>query len=505
MEDLRRLVKIISKRKQRQFPLLELKSINENSSKENIFFRYIKKGIVSTDDEASKLIYGTKSDDDRFRMLKSRLKQKLLNHMFFLDLTENNHKVSNQYEQECIQQLHQAKMLLFTGELKLARSLVLKALTVAERCEFTKYIIDSLEDLVRIYSENCQPHLFDDIVSRLSEARELYKLETEAREHFYYIKMMVVKSVNSRKKNLENAAESIEKVHQVWKKTKSYNVFEYLMQLHLLHKSLTGDFAGIVDFLKEVEKGSFEGHELNSNRLDQAQIIRSMSHAYFRAWEFEKGMQYVEKHLEEIDSSGLDWFQLNDTYFHLAVHNKSYKKATEIIDSIFENKVFDRLSEEEQDRWKLYNVYLQLIYAGNFYIRNVNIKNVIENIPEYHKDREGFNVALIILQFLYFIGQGDLEELVTRRDELKRYMANHFKENFSYRSRTIYKLLNIVVENELDVKAIQQKSRYLLKKLDEHKIVGDAYQEMEIIPYGDLWDLIVRMLKSGVVRGFSLE
>jgi phosphorylcholine metabolism protein LicD len=142
MEDLKRLVSIITKRKQRQYPLLELKSINENSSKENVFFRYIKKGIVNTDDDASKLIYGTKSDDDRFRMLKSRLKQKLLNHFFFLDFTENNQKVANQYEQECIQQLHQARMLIFTDEIKIARSLVLKALTTAERCEFTKHIIE---------------------------------------------------------------------------------------------------------------------------------------------------------------------------------------------------------------------------------------------------------------------------------------------------------------------------------------------------------------------------
>ena len=72
--------------------------------------------------------------------------------MFFLDFTENNQKLSSQYEQECIQQLHQAKMLLFTGENKVARSLVLKALTTAERCEFTKHIISSLEELVEIYS-----------------------------------------------------------------------------------------------------------------------------------------------------------------------------------------------------------------------------------------------------------------------------------------------------------------------------------------------------------------
>ena len=198
MEDLKRLVKIISKRKQRQFPLLEFKGVNENSSKENIFFRYIKKGVVNTDDEASKLIYGTKSDDDRFRMLKSRLKQKLLNHIFFLDFTESHQKPSSQFEQECIQHLHQARMLLHTGEYKVAKNLVLKALTAAERCEFTKYIIISLEELVQIYSDNCQPHLFEDITKQLAEARKLYEKEVEAREHFYFIKMMIVKSVNSR-------------------------------------------------------------------------------------------------------------------------------------------------------------------------------------------------------------------------------------------------------------------------------------------------------------------
>ncbi|MCK5703938.1 MAG: hypothetical protein KAI29_22425, partial [Cyclobacteriaceae bacterium] len=277
MEDLKRLVRIISKRKQRQYPLLELKSINENSTKENIFYRYIKKGIVNSDAEAAKLIYDSKSDDDRFRMLKSRLKQKLLNHMFFLDFTDNNQKVANQYEQECIQQLHQAKMLLFTGENKTARSLILKVVTTAERCEFTKYLISSLEDLVRIYSDNCQPHLFDEVIDNLNKSRILYKKEEEAREHYYYIKMMIVKSVNSRKKNLEKAAKSVKVLEKLWKETKSFNIFEYLYKLILLHKELTGDFKGIITLLHEIEVGKFNGYPLNKYRTETSQVVRSMA------------------------------------------------------------------------------------------------------------------------------------------------------------------------------------------------------------------------------------
>ncbi|NJN28465.1 MAG: hypothetical protein HC819_22080 [Cyclobacteriaceae bacterium] len=85
---------------------------------------------------------------------------------------------------------------------------------------------------------------------------------------------------------------------------------------------------------------------------------------------------------------------------------------------------------------------------------------------------------------------------------MKTYMSNHFKENFSYRTRTMYKLLNIVVENELNLKSIQFKSRYLVKKLQENQVVGNAYTEFEIVPYEHLWELIINMLKYNELRSF---
>jgi len=501
MEDLKRLVKIISKKKQRQFPLLELKGINENSSKENIFFRHIKRGTVNTDDEAAMLLYNTKSDDDRFRMLKSRLKQKLLNHVFFLDFTENNQKSANQYEQECVQYLHQAKMLLFTGEIKVAKNLVLKALTIAERCEFTKYILQSLEDLIQIYSQTCQPHLFEDVINRVRSVRSLSNREVEAMEDFYHIRMMIVKSVNSRKQNLAKAASIIKKLEKLWGETKSFNVFEYLSQLTLLYKKLTGDFAGIISFLKDVELGMYKGHSLNIYRLDNIQIINSISYAYLRAWDFEKGLSYVEKNIGLFDKTSLDWFQINEIYAHLLIRVKKYKDALAIMQNVQDSKSFGINSTEDREKWILYSAYLQMIYAGNFLSSNFNFRPIIRDLPEYHKDREGYNFALIVFQFLYFLEIRDMKELTKRRDELKRYMSNHFKENFSYRSRTIYKLLNIVVENDMDLKPIQIKSRYLVSKLKENQIVGDVYQEIEVLPYEHLWDLTVRLLRQDT-RGF---
>ncbi len=502
MEDLKRLVRIISKRKQRQYPLLELKSINDNSSKENIFFRYIKKGIVESDDDASNLIYGTSSQDDRYRMLKSRLKQKLLNHTFFLDFTDSNQKVSHQYEQECVQQLHQAKMLLFTSEKKIAKSLVLKALTTAERGEFTKHIVASLEELVGIYSNNCQPHLFDNTIEQLEKVRVLYAKEQAARERYYYIKMMVVKSVNSRKKNLEKTTEEIDLLYKLWKETNSYNIFEYFYKLKLLYLELIGDFESIIPFLTEINTGKFEGKEINPYRLDKRHIAYSQAYAYLRSKDLKKGLEYAEQQLELFDPNSSNWFSYMENYFLLAMHGVQYQKAFQIIDQVFESKLFLKLSPDARERWKLYNAYLHYAYSGNFYMRNFNYASFLEQVPEYDKDKEGFNVAVLILQFLYYVERGELKSLIERRDALKKYMANHFKENFSYRTRTFFKLLNIVVENSLDIKMVQMKSRYLINKMQETPVVGDAFTEIEIIPYEHLWDLMLNMIKYQRIRQF---
>jgi hypothetical protein len=500
MEDLKRLVQIIIKRKQRQYPLLELKGVTENSSKENIFFRYIKNGTIDGDEEAANLLYGAAGDDDRYRMLKSRLKQKLLNHLFFLDFTENNQKLSHQYEQECIQYLHQARMLIFTGERKVARNLVQKAQTIAERCEYTRHLITSLEELMRLYSENHQPHLFESTVEELHKARQLYQKEQEAEELYYYITMMVVKSVNSRKKNIDKAQKSIRQIEKLWNETKSFNIFEYHFKLAVLYKKLVGEFSDVIPLLEDLDKGKYNGQSLNEFRIDPRHVAQEMAYALLRTNQIERGLEYVEEKLPFFDQLTNEWFDIYETYFMLAIHGRNYRLAFQVIDQVFENKLFVKLEKEVREKWRLYNAYLHYAYSGNFYMRNFNFSDFIEKIPEYDKDKEGFNVAVIILQFLFNVERGDMQALAKERDALKEYMANHFKENFSYRTRTFYKLLNIVVENKLDMKKIQAKTRYLTNKLQEASAVGDSFAEMEIIPYEHLWELMMNMVRYFKIR-----
>ncbi len=494
MEDLKKLVRIIIQRKQRQYPLLDLKG--DNTSKENIFFRHIRNGDVGSDDDAARLLYDAGGDDDRYRMLKSRLKQKLLNHLFFLDFTNKNKSTAEQMELECIQFLHQARILQFAGELRIARGLLQKALTIAERGEYTNHKIHGLEDLVAILSKNHQPHLFESTFEALTESRKTFIEEESARHDYLLMEMMVVKSVNSRRKNMERVEKTIGKLYQQWEKSNSYNVFENFMDLTILFHRLSGDYDKLMPFLSEVESGSYHGKTLNPYRIDTNKIILEKAHVYLKLKELGKGLEYMSQNEQFFDPRRIEWFSFMETYFLMAMQNRDYQLAAALEEKVYTNKYFENNDPDCILKWRIYSAYLLFAYSRNFNgIRN-GYADLLEKIPEYDKEYEPEQVAILILQFIYYTEMRDLEAVKARRDAIKKYISNHFKENFSYRTRTFYKLLNIITGNDLDVKAIQNKTRYLLRKLPEVQVVSDVYTELEIIPYEHLWDMIFNMIQN---------
>jgi hypothetical protein len=234
---------------------------------------------------------------------------------------------------------------------------------------------------------------------------------------------------------------------------------------------------------------------LNAYRLDLKYIALSKGWALLKGGQWKNGLAYLESKKDLFQLADADKYRYMEIYFMIAIRDRNYKLGFQLVDDVLESKSFTKLDMSEQDKWHLYNAYINYAYAGNFYMRNASYTEFIKEIPVYDKDREGYQVAILFLQFLYFAEQGDVEALRKRRNVIKKYMANHFKENFSYRTRTFYKLINIVVENNLDLRQIQNKTRYLLGKLPNNQVVNDAFKELEIIPYEQLWDLLLNAIR----------
>ncbi|MFA0961242.1 hypothetical protein AB9P05_05525 [Roseivirga sp. BDSF3-8] len=500
MEEIARLVKIVTKRGKKNIQLLDLKSDNDLNSKEMQLFNKIKEGKVGSDKDAAYEIYGEEKVDYRYRMLKSRLKQKLLNHLFFLDFNDSQIKASHHDEQECLNFLHQGRMLLKFGDLGIAEKILNKAINLAKGSEFNYIILDSLKLLRFIYASRVRPVMYDKNKEKLEHYKKLIKLEEEAAELYFKVKVELNRSVSSRKENLQFAEDGIETLRKLWEKTDSYNIFEHYHLLNVWFHELTGNYAKVIEITNHIDE-QYKKTIINRKRFDDRFNKFAKIYAYLRIKDYKNGLAQAKEYVKSFSRYSTNWFSFMENYFLLAMHSRDYTLSGELLQEVERNPNYNKISELAKERWNLYTAYLQFINPTNRVNRSFNYYDFVSTVPEYSKDKEGFNLAILVLQYLYYLENKDLDALMFRVESLKKYMSRHFKETFSTRTVIFFKLLINLVQYDFDLKTCRKKSKYLYDKLKSADVPGDAYAEIEIIPYEHLWEWLMNKLEEFEEKG----
>lgn len=493
MEDLRKLVQIVTSRGQKSHPLLEIK--NKSTNKETDLFLKIKKGDLLTDEEAAENLYGSSPDDYRLKMLKSRLRKKLLNHLFFLDFSDERIKISHRYEQESLSLLYQGRTLMNEGEHKISAKLLQTALKLASEAEITSIIISCLESLAINYSLTLRSNLFYKTRKELERCRQLATFEYEAEGLYYSAKLELNKSVMAKRKYLATMTKSIERLRALWEKTNSANIFEQYYILNIIKHELTGDFAEILKITALSEKLLLQG-KINKKRFDSRFNKYISVYAYLRVKDYEKGLAYAQANAPAFNRSTNNWFAFMENYLLLAMHAGRYDLATKLFEEVSGNSFFKKITPNAQERWMLYSSYLYFVNPSKELLKKSAYKKLLASIPEYSKDKQGFNVAILVLQFLYYLRADDTDMLSYLMEGLKKYAGRHLQENFSKRSVYFFKLLMLVVKADLDYVEARKKGRVLYEKLHATPVPGDAYAEIEIIPYEQLWAIVLKTLEE---------
>ncbi|QNF32488.1 hypothetical protein HUW51_07000 [Adhaeribacter swui] len=493
MNDLRELVKIVTTRGQKNFPLLELKTKNPN--KEVDLFHLIRTGQCESDHQAAALMYKTLPNDPRIKMLKSRLRKKLLNHLFFLDFTDQSLKISHRYEQKSLALLFQARTLMNEGESTISASLLRTALALAEEAEFTQIIIDCYQLLLENYSLSSSSTNFYKTKSTLAKYRALAALEQEAADLYYTSRLELNKSVVAKNKYLEKLKNVVQKLEALWTKTNSANIFDFYYKLSISLHELTGNFDEILKTTANIEKLLQKG-KINKKRFDERYNKFINVYAYLRVKEYEKGLVAAASYVQVFNRSTNNWFAFMENYFLLAMHAGKYDQAAKLYGEVMRNTSYKKISRTAQERWSLYGTYLYFVNPSDEFIKQSNYRKLMGSVPEHSKDKQGFNVAILILQFMYFVRSQDTDALNYRIDSLKKYADRHLKHQLSKRNLLFFKLLVLLVKENLDYDQAKKKGEPLLHRLKNTPVPGDAYAEIEIMPYEHLWTLILKMLKD---------
>ncbi|HSI91270.1 MAG TPA: hypothetical protein VK927_09145 [Adhaeribacter sp.] len=436
-----------------------------------------------------------KADNAEGRMVRVRLRKKLLNHLFFLDFTDAYIKVSHRYEQNSLDLLHQARILIKESEYQISEKLLRSALKIAKDAEFTSIVLTCIEQLRGIYVQTGNTLQFQKVSRLLEHYRSLHQKEQEAESLYYMARLEINRSVNAKKSFLPKLEKMVAQLKALWKEDRSFYLFELYYKTNIWYQELTNNFTNIVQITSETEQLLASG-KINSKRFDDRYNKYVKVYAHLRARQFTEGLAFAEMYAQSFNRASNNWFAFMENYFLLAMHARRYEIATNIIKEINLNPFFPKITKIARERWELYRSYLYFINPSQDLLRQFNYQAFMAATPEYSKDKQGFNVAILILQFLHFLKAKEVEPLLYRIENLKKYSGRHFKDNFSIRSQLFFKLLMLAVREDLKPDACRRKGRALADKLAATPAPGDAYAEIEIIPYEQLWEQILEMLRK---------
>ncbi len=494
MDDLNKLTRLLRDRVRDTYSAIKLEVEEGTSSKEQELLNGIINGSYGTDDEAAAGLYGTDGADQRFRMLKSRLRHRLLNLLYFVDYRDSKTKISTQFEQESTNYIHKAKILLREGLDDVAEKMVNKGLAISKETELTEVTLEGLAVLRRLQSYHCQPANFYRTKEEIDRFRKLHLIEERAMDIYFEHRMLVKKSVNSRKKSLNEAIKAVDELEKLWEETKSFNIFErYYVLKVICHESL-GDYQIILDLTEQTERLVEDG-VLNPLRFDERFNVYMKTYALLRTNEYEKGLTYAKEGLTYFERSSSNWFAHMENYFLLAIRMKNYELAADITDQVFRNPNMDKLTAKLTQRWKLMRAYMYHVHPDKHLNEIVNFDQFYLSLNIINQDKRGFNVALMILEFLHYLSRGEKEKLLDKVERLEKYIYRHLNEgDVTYRDKIFFKLMLVVIDTGFDADLALKRGEKLYDKLLTAEEPGDAYAEIEVIPYEHLWDHLMDMV-----------
>ncbi|RIJ41408.1 hypothetical protein [Pontibacter oryzae] len=492
MEELKRLVAFIDKYSLSPSPLLNLQ---DESVLDTKLFHLLKSGEIETDEDAAKKLYGNSKSATSYRMLKSRFRKKLYNHLHFLKVPTQATLSINEAKYQCSVLITEAYALRVVSELKLSTKVLEQALQIADKHELWGIRQRVLEDIKFNYYGLGDQKNYERISDQLSECYRQEIFEREAKELYEFTMLCGGGLTSDRRELIKYLPDVIVQFEELWGKSKSSMIYNYLHQLKVLYLEQLGNYAEIAAIIDEAEslvKKGVVNKSWFSNQYNN--FIRI--YALLQSKQYSKGISLAEKHLPDYRKFSVHWFAFIENYLLLTLYNQDYGKTAEVLAEASSGGHFLKLKASSIERLELFRRYFAfIIRCKSLDITSSNVQPFTVDLSFVPKDKSGLNLSLLILEVMEDIARMRFKDMEQQAERVRKYRVKYLKGERAERPRLFLRLLQMALL-EQDYETTRVKGEKLLGQLAEAPLPGDAFSEVEIIPYEHLWELVLNLLQK---------
>lgn len=505
METLKELIGIATKTKVDNIEILGIP--REKNTKAYQLYEGIVKGIFTTDDEAALFFYGKGAEHQSYLNLKYQLRKKLLNTILLIDSTPENFKEYQRLQYSVQKKWAAINILLFqkayTASIPLIKILLQQSLKV----EMTDISIEILRNLRYYYGIHKKDEdLFNQYDLLLNKQLTLRTKELLVEGLYLRLTANYIDQKHSKGDLIDLSSEYTKKI-KGFVDTESGSTSKILLYSGLIEITShlnTYDFQAVIRVCDLVLPKL-----LSKSLVKTPAVIAFLSQKIVcltQLKEYGRGKAAIAELFQYLGEGNFNWFKGQEMKMYLLMHTKNYQEAFEVYNEVSAHRQFKKvLSQANQETWKIFKAYLHLlkelaiieIPATDKNFKNFRIQRFLNDVPVFSKDKQGANIAILVIQIVFSIQQKKYDRMIDRAEAIAKYATRHIKKDDNFRSNIFIKILLELPKAAFHKAGVERGVEKYWKRLSEVPLeVASQTHSIEVIPYEDLWPLVLGMLEN---------
>lgn len=504
MEKLRKLKELIGLINQNKTKSIEIIDNGINSDTKLMqLYHGIRKGKINSDEEAMACLYPEETNRNAYYKLKYTLRERLFNTIFFIDVKSKKYSDIHNAKLQ-VQKFNNLLGILLTKGLKQnAIFIAEKSLKIAQAYEFTAEQLFLLRVLRTHSAAMLGSHdQFSEYDQMVKDCTERLNAELEVEGVFLELMIHYVNSKSTKPFIYEMAQKYLSQSGQLIPSKPSANWVYHLTLIKVAKYMSINEYEKTLEICEEglahVKALPFRHTKSIINIGSQAISCCIQLRLY------EKGEANILAGLEIMEKGIYNWFKYKELYVSLCFHTQRYQKAWSIFNEVTQHRKFKALQGNIQEVWKIYEAWLYFfINAGKITIldqdkinKRFRVGRYANEVPTFFKDKRGLNVPILISQIMLLLQQKNYDMVIDRMDAIEKYKDRYVDKLHNLRSNIFIHMLLIVPKAYFKRSLVLEKTEKDRGKLDQVPIsVANQSADVEILPYEDIWEILLEQLK----------
>ncbi|MEM9917171.1 MAG: hypothetical protein AAF990_03705 [Bacteroidota bacterium] len=504
MKNLIEISKIVTKKKVRKIEIFDDHSLKHKNSKFNEFYEALMAGKFKNDRDAASFLYSCSPTDDKYRQLKSRFRKRLLNTLFFLDVNLPSASNYDRAYYSCNKDWTLVKILLSNNATHTASSLARQILTTALRFKFADVIVNCSRILRKYAAESDDEKSYELYDQYSKQYQNVLDAEIRSEELYQRVIMNYHKPPSKNadlKERIDTYCDALVGLSEIYDSP----VVIYNMYLVWAYRyEMLNDFEAMLEVCNKAENYIEENPAYyQDDKLATFQLKKMSAYLHLRDWK--NGKINAEKCLQSFPQGSETWFIFMEYYLLLAIHTDNFLNAIAIYNKAFNNTKFKKLPFLTKEKWKIYDIYLNFIIESEGDVNPVlltqkrksfRLSRFLNDPILYPKDQRIFTVLLVIAQVLFLLEKKSYNAVTERIDRLKSYANRQLKKEEYFRAIQFIRLLQQLNKADFQTDQLSNTEKYYNRLVETPFFYRSLINELEVIPYEKLWNLILKRLQK---------